>query len=356
MINKLVTLFHIRKSIRGAILWRFVLSLLLTVLIMILFNHIKNYYPIAPYLAVFDIFIFAGLFTALFFYFTRPIVQYVMKLAEGLHVISRGDLTYRVPAEREDELGRVADSINAMAEALMLQQANERQQEQAKMALITGISHDLRTPLTSIIGYLDLLTSKSYQDTEEQERFIHNTYKKAIHLKYLIDDLFEYTRLISTDVKLQKEQIDLRELLEQMLVEFEPIAHEYGVRMHWRLGAAPALVQVDSEKIIRALDNLLLNALKFSIKPGDIHVSFQSGNGRLSVAIENEGKPITAEQEKHLFERFYKADDSRTANEIQSGSGLGLSIAKNIVELHGGTISLRHEHGHFTFTVRLPEK
>lgn len=356
MINKLVTLFHIRKSIRGAILWRFVLSLLLTVLIMILFNHIKNYYPIAPYLAVFDIFIFTGLFTALFFYFTRPIVQYVMKLAEGLHVISRGDLTYRVPAEREDELGRVADSINAMAEALMLQQANERQQEQAKMALITGISHDLRTPLTSIIGYLDLLTSKSYQDTEEQERFIHNTYKKAIHLKYLIDDLFEYTRLISTDVKLQKEQIDLRELLEQMLVEFEPIAHEYGVRMHWRLGAAPALVQVDSEKIIRALDNLLLNALKFSIKPGDIHVSFQSGNGRLSVAIENEGKPITAEQEKHLFERFYKADDSRTANEIQSGSGLGLSIAKNIVELHGGTISLRHEHGHFTFTVRLPEK
>ncbi|WP_259391970.1 sensor histidine kinase KdpD [Paenibacillus thiaminolyticus] len=86
----------------------------------------------------------------------------------------------------------MAESINAMAEAQMLQQANERQQEQAKMALITGSSHDLRTPLTSIIGYLDLLTSKSYQDTEEQERFIRNTHKKAILLKYLIEDLFEY--------------------------------------------------------------------------------------------------------------------------------------------------------------------
>ncbi|CAH8712799.1 sensor histidine kinase [Paenibacillus thiaminolyticus] len=96
--------------------------------------------------------------------------------------------------------------------------------------------------------------------------------------------------------------------------------------------------------------------MKFSIKPGQIHVSFQSGNGHMTVAIENEGNPITAEQEKHLFERFYKADDSRTAHAIQSGSGLGLSIAKNIFELHGGTIRLRHEDGHFTFTVRLPNR
>ncbi|WP_259391969.1 cell wall metabolism sensor histidine kinase WalK [Paenibacillus thiaminolyticus] len=139
-------------------------------------------------------------------------------------------------------------------------------------------------------------------------------------------------------------------------MEFEPIAQEYGVQLHCQLEPVPALVQVDSEKIIPALDNLLLNALKFSIRPGQIHVSFQSGNGHLSVAIENEGKPITAEQEKHLFERFYKADDSRTAHAIQSGSGLGLSIAKNIVELHGGTIKLRHEDGHFTFTVRLPKR
>ncbi|OPA81254.1 two-component sensor histidine kinase [Paenibacillus selenitireducens] len=356
MISRIIHLLNIKKSIRGALLLRYVLSLVATSIILILWDNIKDQFAFTfAYIAYLDLVWFVVLFIFLFFLFSRSIVQYVMRLADGLHVISQGDLTYRVPVKRKDELGKVAESINVMAESLQIQQENERQQERAKMELITGISHDLRTPLTSIIGYLDLLSNKSYQDEAEQERFIQNTYKKAIQLQHLIDDLFEYTRLTSSEVVLQYVQLDVRELLEQMLVEFEPIAQEHHVELTWELGSDPAFTSMDSEKIIRAIDNLLINALKFSIKPGVIHVSFAQYHSDVIIRIENDGKPITRDQEQHIFERFYKVDDARSSSSIQTGSGLGLSITKNIVELHGGTISFQHQAGHFTFTIRLPK-
>lgn len=225
------------------------------------------------------------------------------------------------------------------------------------MELITSVSHDLRTPLTSIIGYLNLLQHDDYADLDEHKRYIRNAYNKTQQLKKLIDDLFEYTRLSGGAERLSLQTIDLNGLLEQIMGEFEPIALEQGLTVrHIRMANGPVYGKVDVEKWVRAVDNLLMNALKFSLRPGDITVRLSQRDGKIVLLVENEGEPVTREQEPLLFERFYKADPSRSGHSAAPGAGLGLSIARNIVELHGGRIGLHHEHGHFTFYIELPQE
>ncbi|KWX79293.1 histidine kinase [Paenibacillus riograndensis] len=299
---------------------------------------------------------FLLVFTITFLGLTRRIVKDLMTLERGLQMITEGDLNHRVPVHRQDELGRVAYNINQMTERLQLQIAKERENERSKMELITGISHDLRTPLTSIIGYIELLRTKSFQDQEEYTRFVQNTYNKSIHLKKLLDDLFEYTRLNSIDTRQNVHRIDLFQLLKQLLFEFEPIAHDNAIHIIKDIGSSPVLIYVDSDKIARAIDNLLMNALKYSVKPGAIHVRMITDPKQAAIEVENRGIPLTREQQEQLFERFYKVDHSRSSEGIQTGAGLGLSIARNIAERHGGTLTLDHVNDVFTFRLTIPIK
>ena len=298
--------------------------------------------------------LFVTVFILIFFLLTRRIVKDLIALERGLQTISEGNLSYRVNMSRQDELGRVADNINQMIERLQKQMLKEREIEISKMEMITGISHDLRTPLTSIIGYIELLRTNNFQNQDEYNRFVHNTYNKATHLKKLLDDLFEYTKLTSVDVALDYRQIDLFQLVDQLLFEFEPLAQENGIRLLKDIGDSPILMSIDSNKIARAIDNLLMNALKYSFKPGDIYVRIKKEPNSITIEIENHGTPLTDEQKRHLFDRFYKVDHSRSSEGIQTGSGLGLSISKNIVELHHGVITLDHVDTRFTFKVTLP--
>lgn len=303
--------------------------------------------------------LFFSLFFVSFFLLTRRTIAYLLNLAAGLDVIASGNLRFRIPELREDELGRIAENINRMAEQLELQIEKARRTEQSKMELITGISHDLRTPLTSIIGYLELLQHKAYRDDAEYERFVGNTHNKALQLKALINDLFEYTRLTTHDVKLRLERIDLRALLLQAESEFHPLAKEQEIAIETKLTPQPLVLELDPDKIRRAVDNLFANALKFALKPGTVRLSLEAGTeGRQRKAvirIENEGSPIAPEQEERLFERFYKADDSRSnGTAYGAGSGLGLSIARSIARLHGGDVRLIHADGHFDFRIELP--
>jgi signal transduction histidine kinase len=326
--------------------WAFIFSLIIAVVSMAfisIFN--QTYVPTIFFVATFII---------SFYLLTGRVVRYLITLADGLDIISEGNLDYRVPILREDELGRVALSINAMTERLDRQIQRERKIEKSKMDLITGVSHDLRTPLTSIIGYLDLLRTSSFQDQNEYERFVQNTYSKAIHLKKLIDDLFEYTRFTSSSIKLNLKQIDVHQLLDQMIFEFEPIAQENRASIDKDLGNTAVVTAIDSEKFARAIDNLLMNALKYSIKPGIIRISMKTDEQFFYITVENEGTPITKDQEEKLFERFYKGDHSRRIEDIQTGSGLGLSITRSIVELHEGTVALAHNEGIFVFIITVP--
>ncbi|MFE6076584.1 sensor histidine kinase [Paenibacillus sp. NPDC057886] len=298
--------------------------------------------------------IFILTFIIIFLLLTRRMVKDIIHLEQGLQFISEGNLDYRVPVVRQDELGRVASNINHMTEQLQLHMIKERELEKSKMDMITGISHDLRTPLTSIIGYIELLRTDSFQDKAEYDRFIQNTYNKATHLKKLLDDLFEYTRLTSVDTQLVLKKVDLYQLLDQLLFEFEPLAQENGIHIEKEIGDGPIMACVDSDKIARAIDNLLMNALKYSLKPGTIHIRISMRHEHITIEVENNGMPLTVEQKNKLFDRFYKLDYSRSSEGIQTGSGLGLSIAKNIAELHQGTLTLQHVYNVFTFQLSLP--
>ena len=298
--------------------------------------------------------LFISSFVLSFFILTRRLVKDLVTLEQGLQTIAQGNLDYRVPVVRQDELGRVAWNINLMTEQLQQLMHNERELEQSKMELITGISHDLRTPLTSMIGYIELLKTRSFHSEEEYNRFVHNTYNKAIHLKSMLDDLFEYTRLSSHDVVLNLQPIDVGKLLEQLLFEFEPIANEHGITIVQKLESSPNIVQIDSEKVARAIDNLLMNTLKYSDKPGVVTVRLNKEPSHIRISIENQGVPLTEAQVDKLFDRFYKVDHARSNEGMQTGAGLGLSIAKNIVGLHGGTLTLDHRNGKYTFYLTLP--
>ncbi|BBI31398.1 sensor histidine kinase [Cohnella abietis] len=353
MKNKLLAFLTGKRNIRVQMIWASFLSFWLAFIVAATVP-IKDI-PFFPY----QLMIFIAGFFFTFFFLTRKTIRYLLTLGDGLTVISQGNLHYRIPMLREDELGKIAENINAMAEKLESQIEKERQAEKSKMELITGVSHDLRTPLTSIIGYMDLLKDKAYQDEAEYERFVGNAYNKAIQLKMLIDELFEYTRLTSNEVKLKLERIDLRELLSQMIVEFEPLAKENEVSLETGLIPQSLFLVIDPEQIRRAIDNLLMNALKFTVKPGFISIGLTilrdgSRTAKARITIENKGIPITKVQEERLFERFYKADDSRSNPTSSSGSGLGLSITRSIIELHGGEIYFNHSAGQFYFGMELP--
>lgn len=346
--NSLVSTLSGRRSLRFQMVWTFLASIVASFLVSISIPRgLLFEIPIS-------VIAFFGTFTISFLVLTRRTINYMQTLSEGLTVISAGNLHYRIPIVRQDELGAVAEHINFMAQKLESLIEKERQLERSKMELITGVSHDLRTPLTSIIGYLGLLKEKAYQDEAEYERFVGNTHNKAIQLKRLIDELFEYTRLTQSEIKLDLETIDLRELLNQMLVEIQPLAHDNEVAIESELHEQPLFIRADPERIKRAVDNLLINAVKFSIKPGVIRVVLTGRDKQVTLMVENEGEAITKDQEDRLFDRFYKADESRTKTSPQEGAGLGLAITRTIVERHGGRIYLDHSEGRFNFGVVLP--
>lgn len=263
--------------------------------------------------------IFILTFILTFLFLTRRMVKDIIHLEQGLQFISEGNLDYRVPVNRQDELGRVASNINHMTEQLQLQMVKERELEKSKMDMITGISHDLRTPLTSIIGYIELLRTESFQDKAEYDRFIQNTYNKATHLKKLLDDLFEYTRLTSVDMRLDLRKVDLYQLLDQLLFEFEPLAQENGIHIEKEIGDSPIMACVDSDKIARAIDNLLMNALKYSLKPGAIHIRMSMRNDHITIKVENKGAPLTIEQKISCLIAFIRLIIQEAAKAFKRG-------------------------------------
>ncbi|WP_245583057.1 HAMP domain-containing sensor histidine kinase [Paenibacillus daejeonensis] len=348
------------RSIRYSFLWAAVLAVTISFVVTGVFgssvnstapNYGLEYYSFMIYVVPVVFFV---VFIISFYLLTRRIIMYMSILADGLGIISQGNFHYRVPISRKDELGEVAASMNAMAEQLESQKVKERENEASKMELIIGVSHDLRTPLTSLIGYLDLLRKRSFQDKSEYERFVNNAYSKGEQLKKLIDDLFIYTRLSAGHMKLTRQEVDMRGLTEQVLFEFVPIAEENDsvIRQHIRVLRAP--VNIDSEQVVRIIDNLLMNALKYSTPPKMIDVTLSRDESWVYLTIENEGECITKEQEAKLFERFYKTEQAMQNRHVQVGAGLGLAVARQLSELMDGRLTLVHVSGHYAFTLQLP--
>lgn len=269
-----------------------------------------------------------------------------------LHYIASGHFDHRINFRVQPELQRVVDSINSLVDSTVHSINEERAIEQSKDELITNVSHDIRTPLTSIIGYLGLLKT-GVTAPEDQKKYIDIAYTKAEQMKSLANDLFEYTTLKSTNTKLNLNDLHIYSMLEQVAAGFELEAEKKGIEIEIQARPKDLTIKADAEKLVRVYNNLISNAFKYGAGATKIKLVANLVNKReVELRVENNGEPIPKESLNKIFERFYRVETSR--NTKTGGTGLGLSITKSVVDLHHGTIRCESDKNWTSFIIRLP--
>ncbi|MBZ2405820.1 sensor histidine kinase [Liquorilactobacillus hordei] len=270
-----------------------------------------------------------------------------------LHYIADGHLDHRIPFQLQGDMQRVISSINALVDSSLRAMEEERKIERSKDELVTNVSHDIRTPLTSIIGYLGLIEEKQYQSEKDILKYTHTAYVKAKQMKLLVEDLFEYTKVRQPSTPLNLSQIDLGQLLEQLAISFELEAKKKNVIIQTGKIESKLLMDADAEKLVRVFNNLVTNALKYGAGAKTIWISAKKVSEKeIVVSIANDGKAIPKKSLARLFDRFYRVESSRSKE--TGGSGLGLAISLSIVELHHGYIYAESDDKLTNFIMHFP--
>ncbi|MCM1025354.1 MAG: HAMP domain-containing histidine kinase [Roseburia sp.] len=235
-----------------------------------------------------------------------------------------------------------------------MQRHEQMMKEEAarKNDLITYLAHDLKTPLTSVVGYLSLLEEAPEMPAEQKARYVHITLEKALRLERLINEFFEITRYNLQQIVLEKETLDLTIMLVQMTDEFYPILQQHQNTIRTELPEGGLWVYADAEKLARVFNNILKNAVAYSYPGTEIQILCQTVGERVRLTFRNRGKTIPAQKLDSIFEKFFRLDDARGTN--NGGAGLGLAIAREIVTLHGGEIRAVSDNETTDFIVELP--
>lgn len=271
-----------------------------------------------------------------------------------LHYIAQGHLDHRIPFRLKGNEQHVITSVNALVDSVVQSMNDERKIEKSKDELITNVSHDLRTPLTSIIGYLGLVEDKQYRSEEDILKYTHIAYEKAKQMKNLVEDLFEYTKVQQHGAPVNIMRVDLNQLLEQLTASFALEAEKRGIEISSKVVPNPLMIEADPEKLGRVFNNLVTNAFKYGNGASYVRITAHQENTNVVVTVANDGTPIPEKSLSHLFERFYRAEASRSR--ATGGTGLGLAIVKSIVDLHHGQVSVTSDENETAFRVTLPLK
>ncbi|OLS39997.1 cell wall metabolism sensor histidine kinase WalK [Bacillus sp. MRMR6] len=298
--------------------------------------------------------VFAVYLRLLYYYLHRKFHNHTLSdVINQVGIIAEGNFNNRVESSDIPELSSLADHVNGMVEKLQNAIEEERLAEQAKRDLITNVSHDLRTPLTSVVGYLGLIEQDEYMDETELRYYVQTASEKANRLSRLLDDLFEYTRVQSQGLHVKKEQIDLGEMLSQLAVQFRFHIKEAGMECRMFLPQQKLMVEADGNKLARVFENLITNGIKYGKDGRYLDVYGKDDEDTIAITIVNYGQAISSLDLPFIFERFYRVEKSRSDSD--KSSGLGLAIAKGLVELHGGRISAASDAQKTVFTVTLPK-
>lgn len=269
-----------------------------------------------------------------------------------LHYIAEGNYDHRIPFELRGDLNRIVSSINGLVDSTVAAIEEERRIEQSKDELITNVSHDIRTPLTSIIGYLGLIEDQQYHSKEDLLKYTHIAYVKAKQMKSLVEDLFEYTKVRQPDTPISTTTFDMVQLLEQLAIEFELEASRKSVEIQVQSDCPQILMTGDTDKLVRVFNNLITNALKYGKNATLIMITIEKIGTEVVVSVKNNGKMIPKHALDALFNRFYRVEESRSQE--TGGSGLGLAIAQSIIALHGGYIYAKSNQQWTSFIIHLP--
>ncbi|MCI9567485.1 MAG: HAMP domain-containing histidine kinase [Lawsonibacter sp.] len=283
-----------------------------------------------------------------YFFIARP-VRYLNELVDAAEKLARPgeDPIVLSAAMKETEA-----QLNLFRERALRDAMAAREAEQRKNDLIVYLAHDLKTPLTSVIGYLTLLRDEPDLSSALRERYTGIALDKAERLEELINEFFDITRFDLTHLELEKRPVDLARMLQQVASEFAPMLEEAGLTC--RLSLPESLpYPCDPDKLARVFDNLLRNACHYSTAGTEVRIAAEQREEGLSLTFANTGITIPPEKLSRIFEQFFRLDSSRASK--TGGAGLGLAIAKEIVQLHGGTITAQSEDGVTTVTVCLPD-
>jgi signal transduction histidine kinase len=285
----------------------------------------------------------------------RSITANLARLAHGAEKIAAGDLTARADVQSGDEVEAVADAFNRMAQQLDQARAHEKESEQARRSLVAAVSHDLRTPLTSLRAMIESLNDGVVADPDGVKRYLGLAQIEIQNLSRLVDDLFELTQLDAGAVNWTREPSSLRDLISDTLEAMQAQAQTKGVRLVGDVDAAVDPVTMNAFKVQRVLTNLVQNAIRYTPNGGTVSVRACREGTFAEIEIADSGEGIAPNDLPHIFEPFYRGEKSRKRDlDRMSGAGLGLAIARGIVEAHGGTICAESELGkgsRFQFTL-----
>ncbi len=290
-------------------------------------------------------------FSILFLILQKRSLDYIRKLYEAMQSISEGNLNTEVEVIGDDEFSSMAASLNQLAQDIRNLMDKERESERTKNELITNVAHDLRTPLTSIIGYLELLSVGNSLPPEMEKKYIDIAYTKAKRLEKLIEELFGFTKLNCGKISMKVGQVDIIKLLSQLLEEFYPSFMEKNLVYELRSNVPAKVITADGNLLARLFDNLINNAIKYGADGKRILVDVEADDEIVTVSVTNFGYVIPEKDLPLLFNKFYRVEHSRSA--ATGGTGLGLAIAKNIVDMHGGDIHVTSDLNGTVFTVKL---
>ena len=288
-----------------------------------------------------------GVFSLTLLLLERKTMKYIGKIAMAIQNISEGDLNTQIEVVGDDEFSAMASNLNRMEADIRKLMDKERESERTKNELITN----LRTPLTSIIGYLELLSSGPAISQEMQKKYIDIAYVKAKRLEKLIEDLFGFTKMNYGRISMNVGKVDIVKLLGQLLEEFYPSFMDKDLTYELKSNVPSQVITADGNLLARLFDNLINNAIKYGAEGKKVLVQVLAKDDIVTVSVTNYGYVIPAEELPLIFNKFYRVEQSRSSK--TGGTGLGLAIAKSIVDMHGGTISVASDLNGTVFTVKL---
>ena len=291
---------------------------------------------------------FFGLFIFIFYMTLNGLTKYIDQIGSGVENILSDS---QEPIHLIRELQPLEHHMNSIKQKLRQREAEAAESEQKKNDLLVYLAHDLKTPLTSIIAYLSILDGADGMPEQERKKYTHISLEKAVRLKELIDEFFEITRFNLQDIVLEQETLDLSIMLEQIADEFYAVLMEKDLSCEVETEEG-LLVRGDPDKLGRVFDNLLRNAAAYTYPDTTIYIRAVSEGDMVRIEFVNQGPEIPKQQLQMIFEKFYRMDHARSSQ--TGGAGLGLAIAKQIVEIHGGTIAAENCPEGIKFIVMLP--